>query len=163
MSVIDQMRSVIVNENGVMRRFGLLAVLALAALGLAGCTPNLPIPTPSPSAIVGTWHHGSDVIILSPDGTFTASGLPRGVIDQTPVARGAEPAGPVEAVSGNWSIGSGGTDVGGAPGVQLDFVNPKKIGYNYGLTLVVAGTRPLQLYVTLGRPDSDVRYTFTRQ
>ncbi len=31
------------------------------------------------------------------------------------------------------------------------------------LTLVVAGTTPLQLYVTLGRPDSDVRYSFTRQ
>ncbi|MDQ1552260.1 MAG: hypothetical protein QOD50_1682, partial [Actinomycetota bacterium] len=51
----------------------------------------------------------------------------------------------------------------GAPGVQLDFVSPKKIGYNYGLTLVVAATSPVQLYVTLGRPDSNVRYTFTRE
>lgn len=151
-----------VNENGAMRRLGLLAVLALAALGIAGCTSNLPIPTPSPSAIVGSWHHGGDEIILSADGTFTASGLPRGVIDQTPVARGAEPSGPAESISGTWSVGSGGTNVGGAPGVQLDFVTPPKVGYNYGLTLVVADTRPLQLYVTLGRPDSGVRYSFTR-
>ena len=147
-----------------MRRgaIGFAALLAIA-FSLAGCTSNLPIPTPSPSAVIGTWEHGSDVIILNPDGTFTASGLPRGVIDQTPVASGAEPAGPSEKVSGTWSIGSGGTDVGGAPGVQLAFVNPKKVGYNHGLTLVVDGSTPLQLFVTLGRPDSGVRYSFTRQ
>ncbi len=138
------------------------AILLAVALSLSACTSNLPIPTPSPSQVVGTWHHGSDVIALNADGTFAASGLPRGVVDQTAVADGGSPSGPAESVSGTWSIGSGGTDVGGAPGVQLDFVSPKKIGYNYGLTLVVADTDPLQLFVTLGRPDSNVRYSFTR-
>ena len=147
-----------------MRRIaiGFAALLAIA-LSLSACASNRPIPTPSPAAVVGTWHHGGDVIILDADGTFTASGLPRGVINQSPIASGAEPAGPAESVSGTWSIGSGGTDVGGAPGVQLDFVSPQKIGYNYGLTLVVADTVPLQLFVTLGRPDSGVRYSFTKR
>jgi hypothetical protein len=140
-----------------------LVLLVAAALALAGCTSNLPIPTPSPAQIVGTWHHGGDVVTINADRTFDVHGMPRGVIDQAAVASGASPAGPSEAVSGTWSIGSGGTDVGGAPGVQLDFVSPRKIGYSYGLTLVVADTSPLQLYVTLGRPDSGVRYSFTRQ
>lgn len=141
-----------------------LSVILLVVLGaLAGCAPTRPIPTPAPGQVVGTWRHGSDVLQINADGTFAVEGMPAGVINQSPVASGAEPSGPAETVSGTWSIGSGGTDVGGAPGVQLDFVSPKKIGYNYGLTLVVADTDPLQLYVTLGRPDSDVRYSFTRQ
>jgi hypothetical protein len=146
-----------------MRRVVAVAILVAVAIVLAGCTSNLPVPTPSPAQIVGSWRHGSDVLQLNADGTFAVTGMPTGVINQTPVARGAEPAGPDVAVTGAWSIGSGGTDVGGKPGVQLDFLSPKKIGYNYGLTLVVAGTDPPQLYVTLGRPDSDVRYTFDRK
>jgi hypothetical protein len=146
-----------------MRRAFSIALVVVVALALSACTSNAPIPTPSPAQVIGTWHHGSDVLRINADGTFAIGGMPKGVIDQTPVARGSSPTGPAEAVSGTWSIGSGGTDVGGAPGVQLDFVSPKKIGYNYGLTLVVADTSPLQLYVTLGRPDSDVRYSFTRQ
>jgi hypothetical protein len=141
---------------------GVVVLLAIAVT-LSACTPNLPIPTPSPAQIVGTWHHGGDVLTIDADGTFAIAGMPKGVIDQTPVARGAEPTGPAEDISGTWSIGSGGTDVGGAPGVQLDFVSPKKVGYNYGLTLVVAGSTPQELFVTLGRPDSNVRYSFTRQ
>jgi hypothetical protein len=138
-------------------------VLLAAALMLTGCEPTTPTPTPSPSAIIGTWHHGSDVVTFNPDNTFAVSGMPKGVIEQAPVATGAAPAGPAERVTGTWSIGSGGTDVGGAPGVQLDFVSPKKIGYNYGLTLVVASGSPTQLYVTLGRPDSGIRYSFTKK
>jgi hypothetical protein len=147
-----------------MRRAALVAaVVAVAALGLTGCSPTAPIPTPSASAVIGTWHHGSDVVVFNPDKTFTFAGMPKGVIEQASVATGASPAGPAEHATGNWSIGSGGTDVGGAPGVQLDFVSPKKIGYNYGLTLVVAGGTPMQLYVTLGRPDSGIRYVFTKK
>lgn len=138
-------------------------MLVAVALALAGCTPTLPTPTPSPSQLVGTWRHGSDILRLDPDGTFAVSGMPKGVINQTPVATGAEPAGPTVSVTGTWSVGAGGTDAGGNPGVQLDFVSPKKIGYNYGLTLVVTGTDPVRLYVTLGRPDSDVRYSFTHE
>jgi hypothetical protein len=132
-------------------------------LALAGCTPNLPTPTPSPAQVVGTWRHGGDILQLDANGTFAVSGMPTGVVNQSPVATGAEPAGPNVSITGTWSIGAGGTDVGGNPGIQLDFVSPKKVGYNYGLTLVVAGSDPLKLYVTLGRPDSDVRYSFTRQ
>jgi hypothetical protein len=146
------------------RRAIVVVVLLASCLTLSACaSTTVPIPTPSPAQVVGTWHHGDDVLTINADGTFAAAGMPLGVIDQTPVASGAAPHGPAESLSGTWSIGSGGTDVGGAPGVQLDFISPKKIGYNYGLTLVVAATSPLQLYVTLGRPDSNVRYTFTRQ
>jgi hypothetical protein len=142
-----------------------VATIALfaAALALAGCTSNLPIPTPSPSQIVGTWHHGSDIVTIDPDGTFGISGMPRGVIEQASVASGASPAGPVEKAEGTWTIGSGGTDVGGAPGIQLNFESPTRIGFNTGLTLIVADGSPLQLYVTLGRPDSGIRYVFTRE
>jgi hypothetical protein len=145
-----------------MRKAIAVALLIAAALSLSACTPNAPIPTPSPAEVVGSWHHGGDTVTINADGTFGVSGMPRGVIEQAPVAEGAVPAGPAETVTGTWSIGSGGTDVGGAPGVHLVFLSPKKIGYNSGLTLVVANSRPLQLYVTLGRPDSNVRYSFTR-
>jgi hypothetical protein len=145
-----------------MRKALTVAVLIAATLSLAACSPTLPIPTPSPSDVVGSWSHGGDTVTLNTDGTFAISGMPKGVIEQAPVADGAAPAGPAESVTGTWSIGSGGTDVGGAPGVRLVFLRPKKIGYNSGLTLVVASNRPLELYVTLGRPDSNVRYNFSR-
>jgi hypothetical protein len=146
-----------------MRKAIAVAVLLTATLSLSACESTTPIPTPSPSQVVGTWHHGSDTVTLNADGTFGIAGMPRGVVEQAPVAAGAAPAGPVEAISGTWSIGSGGTDVGGAPGVQLEFVHPQKVGLNYGLTLIVADGLPLELYVTLGRPDSDIRYTFTKR
>lgn len=146
-----------------MRKAILAVVLIAASLTLVGCQPTAAIPTPAPSDIVGTWHHGSDTVTFNADGTFGISGMPKGVIEQAPVALGGSPAGPDEAVSGTWSIGSGGTDVGGAPGVQLDFGSPKKIGYNYGLTLILADAAPTELYVTLGRPDSNIRYTFTKK
>jgi hypothetical protein len=146
-----------------MRKTLAIVILLAAALALTGCQPTAPIPTPSPAQVIGTWQHGSDVVTIDADGTFTIANMPRGVIEQAPVAAGASPAGPAEAISGRWTIGSGGTDVGGAPGIQLDFQQPQKVGYNYGLTLIVATASPMQLYVTLGRPDSDVRYTFTKQ
>ena len=146
-----------------MRKAIAVAVLLAAAIALSGCAPTTPIPTPSPSQLIGSWHHGSDVVTLNADGSFGITGMPRGVVEQASVAAGASPAGPLESISGTWSIGSGGTDVGGAPGVQLDFVHPQKVGFNYGLTLVVAYGSPVQLYVTLGRPDSDIRYTFTKR
>jgi hypothetical protein len=146
-----------------MRKAIAVAVFLTAALSLSACESTAPIPTPAPSQIVGTWHHGSDSVTINADGTFGIEGMPRGVVAQAPVASGASPAGPAETISGTWSIGSGGTDVGGAPGVQLDFVHPQKVGFNYGLTLIVADSSPLQLYVTLGRPDSDIRYIFTKK
>jgi hypothetical protein len=146
-----------------MRKAILVALLIAASLSLAGCESNTPIPTPSPSDVIGAWHHGSDIVTLNADGTFGVSGMPKGVIAQASVPTGGSPAGPAESVTGTWSIGSGGTDVGGAPGIQLDFESPKKIGYNYGLTLVVADGSPMQLYVTLGRPDSGIRYTFSKK
>jgi hypothetical protein len=145
------------------RGFAVLVVLVSAALALAGCTSNVPIPTPSPSQVVGEWSHGNDIVQINADGTFQISGMPKGVIEQASVARGASPAGPAEKVSGSWTVGSGGTDVGGAPGVRLAFESPTKIGYNTGLTLIVADGEPLTLYVTLGRPDSGIRYNFTRK
>jgi hypothetical protein len=140
-----------------------VVVLLAAALSLTACTPTAPIPTPASSQVIGMWHHGGDVVTIDADGTFTIADMPRGVIEQAPVAAGSAPAGPAENISGTWSIGSGGTDVGGAPGVQLDFQRPRQVGFNYGLTLIVSDSSPLQLYVTLGRPDSNIRYTFTRQ
>jgi len=146
-----------------MRKAIAVVILLSATLSLSACQSTAPIPTPAPSQVIGTWHHGSDVVTINADGTFTIADMPRGVISQAPVAAGSSPAGPAEAISGTWSIGSGGTDVGGAPGIQLDFQQPQKVGYNYGLTLIVADVSPMQLYVTLGRPDSNVRYTFTKQ
>jgi hypothetical protein len=144
-------------------RKAILAVLVIAvALSLAGCEPTAPIPTPSPSAIVGTWHHGADTLRINADGTFSLNKVPLGVIEQAAVSSGAAPAGPNESATGTWVIGSGGTDVGGAPGVQLDFVTPNRVGPDYGLTLVVSGDSPPQLYVFLGRPDSGIKYSFTR-
>jgi hypothetical protein len=146
-----------------MRKVIAVAILLGVTLSLSACQSTEPIPTPAPSQVIGTWHHGGDVVTINADGTFTIADMPRGVIAQAPVASGGSPAGPAEAISGTWSIGSGGTDVGGAPGIQLDFEHPQKVGYNYGLTLIVANASPMELYVTLGRPDSNVRYTFTKQ
>jgi hypothetical protein len=141
------------------------AVLIVAglALALSACTPTAPIPTPSPAALIGSWHHGSATLDIEAGGTFEAENIPEGVIAQSPVAAGAAPAGPAKTVSGTWSVGSGGTDAGGAPGVQLEFEHPKKIGFNYGLTLIVSATSPAQLYVFLGRPDTGYRYNFTKK
>jgi hypothetical protein len=144
------------------RRLGIVAILLAAALALAGCAPTAPIATPSPAQVVGTWHHGSDVITFDADGTFTISGMPLGVIAQNPVASGDAPKGPDKSVSGTWIVGSGGTDAGGAPGVQLSFKNPKRIGFFYGLTLIVSYDLPPRLYLFLGRSDSDIRYYFTK-
>jgi hypothetical protein len=146
-----------------MRKALLGTVVVVASLALAGCSSNTPIATPAPDQVVGTWRHGGDTVMIDADGTFGISGMPKGVIEQAPVASGSSPAGPNETVSGTWSIGSGGTDVGGAPGIQLDFTTPQKVGFNSGLTLIVADGDPLELYVTLGRPDSNVRYTFTKK
>jgi hypothetical protein len=145
------------------RRPALVILVLAAALGLSGCESNTPIPTPAPQQVIGTWRHGSDLVTLDADGTFGISGMPKGVIEQAVLPADGTPAGPAESVTGTWSIGSGGTDVGGAPGVQLEFQSPARIGYNYGLTLVVSDADPLQLYVTLGRPDSGIRYTFSKK
>jgi hypothetical protein len=147
----------------VIRRLAAGAVVLALALGVAGCQPVVTIPTPSPSDVVGTWHHGADTLRFDADGTFTVNGIPLGVVEQKPVALGGVPSGPAESASGTWTIGSGGTDAGGAPGVQLDFVSPRKIGFDYGLTLIVSDDLPFQLYVLLGRPDSGIRYSFTRR
>ena len=145
-------------------RKAILAVVVIAfAVSLAGCEPTAPIPTPAPSDIVGAWHHGSDTVTINADGTFGIRDMPKGVIEQAAVPLGGAPTGALEQITGTWSIGSGGTDVGGAPGVQLEFRSPASIGYNNGLTLIVAAAEPLQLYVTLGRPDSGVRYTFSKK
>jgi hypothetical protein len=141
----------------------ILTMLVAGSLALAGCSSNTPIATPAPSQVIGTWEHGDDTVTLDADGTFAISDMPKGVIDQTAVPLGKAPTGAPESVTGTWTIGSGGTDVGGAPGVQLTFQHPQKIGYSYGLTLIVADTSPLQLYVTLGRPDSGVRYTLDKK
>jgi hypothetical protein len=145
-----------------MRRAALAILVAAGCLSLAACAPTAPIPTPSAQQIVGTWKHGSAEIEFDPDGTFLASDIPKGVIEQSEVALGAQPAGPAESVTGTWKMGSGGTDVGGAPGVQLTFVNPPKIGFDYGLTLVVSPNLSPQLYVNLGHPDAGIRYSFTK-
>jgi hypothetical protein len=146
-----------------MRKAILAIVLVGVSLSLAGCEPTTPIPTPAAADVVGTWRHGGDTVTINADGTFGISGMPKGVIEQAAVPLGGAPTGTLEKVSGTWSIGSGGTDVGGAPGVQLDFTSPATIGYNTGLTLIVAASDPLELYVTLGRPDSGVRYTFDKK
>lgn len=144
------------------RRIALVAVVVALAASLTGCVSNTPVATPAPADIVGTWHHGSDRLTINSNGTFALANTPLGVIEQRAVVAGADPAGPNESVSGTWVIGSGGTDVGGAPGVQLTFVKPKKVGFDYGITFVVSGDVPPQLYVFLGRPDSDIRYSFTK-
>jgi hypothetical protein len=146
----------------VIRRLALGVVAAALAVSLAGCVSNAPIPTPSPAAITGIWRHGSDILRINADGTFSLANVPLGVVKQSAVALGAQPSGPNESVTGKWSIGSGGTDAGGAPGVQLDFVQPRKLGPDYGMTLVVSGDVPPELYVFLGHPDSATKYTFTR-
>src|ERR1700722_9979158 len=108
-----------------MRKAILAALVIAVSLSLAGCEPTTPIPTPSPHDIVGTWHHGADTLRFDADGTFTLNDIPLGVVEQNPVPLGGGPSGPGESVQGTWSIGSGGTDAGGAPGVQLEFVQPR--------------------------------------
>jgi hypothetical protein len=147
----------------VIRRVAAGFLVVALALGLAACEPTTPIPTPSPASVTGIWHHGSDTLTFNSDGTFSLTGVPLGVIEQNPVSLGANPSGPSESVTGTWSVGSGGTDAGGAPGVQLQFTHPQKVGYDYGLTLIVSDDYPFNLYVFLGRPDSNIRYTFTRK
>jgi hypothetical protein len=147
----------------VIRRAAVAVLVVAACLSLAACATGTPIATPSASQVVGTWKHGSAEIEFDPDGTFLASDIPKGVVEQSSVALGSTPAGPPESVAGKWSIGTGGTDAGGAPGVQLDFVSPQKIGFDYGLTLIVSSDLPPQLYVLLGHPDANDRYSFTKQ
>lgn len=138
------------------------ATIVAASLALAGCEPTTPIPTPTPSAIVGTWSHGSASIEFDSDGTFSMRDVPLGVVEQKAASSAASVTGPPESATGTWSIGSGGTDVGGAPGVQLDFTSPKRVGPDYGLTLAVSRDVPPKLFVFLGRPDSGIQYTFAR-
>ena len=145
------------------RRIGLGIVLLALAVGLAGCEPTNPIPTPSPGDITGTWHHGADTLVFASDGTFSIKDVPLGVVEQAPVGLGDPPEGPDESITGTWTIGTGGTDAGGAPGVQLEFAHPQKVGFDYGLTLVVSHDYPAKLYVFLGRPDSNIRYSFTKE
>lgn len=144
------------------RRAAVAVLVVAACLSLSACEESAPIATPSSSQVVGTWKHGSAEIEFDPDGTFLASGIPKGVIEQSEVALGSKPAGPAESVAGKWSIGTGGTDAGGAPGVQLDFVSPKKIGFDFGLTMIVSSDLPPQLYVLLGHPEANDRYSFTK-
>lgn len=140
------------------------AVIAVVAgLGLAACESTDPIPTPSPSQVIGTWTHGNTSLEFDQDGAFLITNIPTGVIEQRAVAAGGSPAGPNVDVSGSWHIGSGGNDVGGAPGVQLDFAHPARVGPNTGLTLVVSGDYPPKLFVYLGNPDTRVKYAFTKQ
>jgi hypothetical protein len=147
----------------VIRRASVVLLIVAACLSLSACATSTPIPTPSSSQIVGTWKHGSAEIEFDPDGTFLASDIPKGVIEQSGVALGSKPAGPAESVAGKWSVGTGGTDAGGAPGVQLDFVSPQKIGFDFGMTLIVSSDLPPQLYLLLGHPDANDRYSFTKQ
>jgi hypothetical protein len=147
----------------VIRQLAPVALAVALAFGLAGCVSNAPIPTPAPADVVGTWHHGSDTITFNADGSFAAKNVPFGVIEQAGVGLGKHPAGPNESFTGSWTIGSGGTDAGGAPGVLLEFTKPRKIGLDYGLTLVVSGDVPPQLYVLLGHPDTANKYSFTRE
>ena len=146
-----------------MRKAILVTVMMAAVVALAACSSNVPISTPSPSSVVGAWQHGADVLRLNADGTFSLNAIPLGVVEQRAVALGGHPAGPNESVSGRWSIGSGGTDAGGAPGVHLEFAHPRKVGFDYGLTLVVSSDVPVQLYVLLGPPDSGTRYSFRKR
>jgi len=148
-------------QSGVRAALAVVVVLA-AALGIVGCAPTVPTPTPSPSQIAGSWHHGSVDLELDSDGSFTLSDIPAGVIQQSGVAIGGSPKGPRVDVAGAWSIGSGGNDAGGAPGVQLDFVNPPTVGPNNGLTLLVSGGLKTTLFVYLGHPDARNEYVFTK-
>jgi hypothetical protein len=139
-----------------------VGVVAVATL-LAGCQPAVIVPPPTRSQVEGTWTHGQTSLDLESDGGFVLTSIPTGVVEQLDVAAGASPKGPDVNVTGSWSIGSGGNDVGGAPGVQLDFADPKTVGPNTGLTLVVSSAAPFHLFVYLGRPDNRNEYQFTKQ
>jgi hypothetical protein len=137
-------------------------IAVVTGLGLGACESTDPIPTPSPSQVIGTWTHGNTSLEFDQDGAFLITNIPTGVIEQRAIAAGGSPVGPNVDVSGSWHIGSGGNDVGGAPGVQLDFVHPARVGPNTGLTLVVSGNYPPKLFVYLGNPDTRVQYAFTK-
>jgi hypothetical protein len=139
------------------------ALVVAAGLGLSACEPTNPIPTPSPSALVGEWDHGNTSLELDVDGAFTLTNVPTGVVEQEVVAAGDTVSGPNITIHGSWHIGSGGNDAGGAPGVQLDFEQPKTVGPNTGLTLLVPANVTNQLYVLLGHPEANDRYLFTKK
>jgi hypothetical protein len=139
------------------------ALLIAAGLGLSACQSTDPIPTPSPSQLVGEWDHGNTSLELDVDGGFTLTNVPTGVVEQQDIGTGGTPSGPNVTIEGSWHVGSGGNDAGGAPGVQLDFEHPTTIGPNTGLTLLVPASSTTQLYVSLGHPEAGKRYVFTKQ
>jgi hypothetical protein len=147
-----------------MRKAAAAVILLAAVLGLSACESTAPIPVPTKSEVIGTWTHGASSLELDADGTFTLAGVPTGVVRQSPVANGADPAGPDVDIKGAWHIGSGGNDAGGAPAVQLDFQAPQKVAAFTGLTLLVEGytDSDRQLYVNLGNPDSNIQFAYKK-
>jgi hypothetical protein len=149
-----------------MRKTFAAVILVAAVFSLSACESTAAIPTPKPVDVVGTWTHGSSVLKLDVDGSFTLADIPTGVVKQTYVKPHHGPRGPNVSVEGNWVIGSGGNDAGGAPAVQLNFT--RRIGAYSGLTLLVDDTIPSsttdeQLYVNLGNPDSHIEYSYKKK
>jgi len=139
-----------------------VGVVAVGTL-LAGCQPAVIVPPPTRAQVEGTWTHGRTSLEIDDDGTFVLTGIPTGVVEQADVQAGVPPKGPDVNVAGNWSLGSGGNDAGGVPGVQLDFTDPTTVGPNTGLTLGVSSAAPFHLFVYLGRPDNRNEYRFTKK
>lgn len=91
----------------------LLVLLNVAYFNGFGTDPV--IDTPTPAQVTGTWagHHGA-TLVLRPDGTFTASGLPPyvGLGTGMPKASAGIPPNPPSG-HGRWTIGPG--DFSGPP------------------------------------------------
>jgi hypothetical protein len=131
------------------------------------------IGSPSPAQVTGTWggDHGA-TLVLRPDGTFTASGLPPYVGDTTgSYSTSGLPQNPPFG-DGTWIIGPAPSD-GSPKSVIFTFAScdgsPKRCaGYTWSFDLQaetgISGSGGLALFYYSGDPDDLAdQYAFTRQ
>lgn len=147
------------------RAFIPLAVSVALGFGLVGCSASTPVP--SKSDLVGIWSHlhGLGRLQIEADGRFVLTGVPRGVITESPVS--GEGATIEPAIDGRWTFGAGAggvkTDAEDGPVVELQFSSPPVVADRGAIFLNydIVNQKP-ELYVYLGDPDNAALYTWTK-
>jgi hypothetical protein len=127
-----------------------VAVVAVAcAAGLTGPTSI----TPTRSMVIGTWRSSSGaVLVLRPDGTFTARGVPGNAGESSTLNIPADG-------SGRWSVGPH----SGSVGVTFDYAPSFSLRVQMVLLVERLGSSVV-MYYDKGDPDQGVtgQYQFTK-
>ncbi len=145
------------------RRRGWWAWLVVVVLGLTvvGCSK----PVPTEAEIVGTWVGESPdgwgepggTMVFNADGTFTAAGVPEGLLD---ASKNTSPM----SGEGTWTIrdGSGGNSLGSVgPGVRIEY-SPSSHATRVSVLVFTKsrGTLSLTVWKDYDLPE---RYIFVKQ